>query len=157
MMPSSSSSSRATPGDPDGVGERRTRLGVEVDAQLVGVVDVGAAYRPGVEGQGAHVRAPDRHRDLGRADLVGGPAGREGDLDALEVVGRALGHPLLVERVGFLSGRPVASLIPGRTPEVQRSSAVGRSRSARISPSSTLAKYSATISLVTSGVRSVAS
>jgi len=33
--------------------------------------------------------------------------------------------------------------------------AVGRSRSARIRPSSTLAKYSATISLVTSGVRSV--
>ena len=43
--------------------------------------------------------------------------------------------------------------MPGRTPEVHRSSAVGRSRSARISPSSTDAKYSATISLVTSGVR----
>ena len=53
--------------------------------------------------------------------------------------------------------REVASFIPGRTPEVQRSSAVGRSRSARIRPSSTEAKYSATISLVTSGVRSVAS
>jgi hypothetical protein len=45
--------------------------------------------------------------------------------------------------------------MPGRTPDVHRSSAVGRSRSARISPSSTLAKNSATISLVTSGVRSV--
>ena len=45
--------------------------------------------------------------------------------------------------------------MPARTPDVQRSSAVGRSRSARISPSSTEAKYSATISLVTSGVRSV--
>ncbi len=47
--------------------------------------------------------------------------------------------------------------MPSRTPEVHRSSAVGRSRSARMSPSSTDAKYSATISLVTSGVRSVAS
>ena len=51
----------------------------------------------------------------------------------------------------------MASFIPSRTPDVQRSSAVGRSRSARIRPSSTLAKYSATISLVTSGVVSVAS
>ena len=39
----------------------------------------------------------------------------------------------------------------------QRSSAVGRSRSARIRPSPTAAKYSATCSLVTAGVRSVAS
>ena len=64
-------------GDPHGVGEGRARLRVEVDAQLVGVVDVGAAHRPGVEGQRAHVRAPHGHRDLGRADLVGG-AGRRG-------------------------------------------------------------------------------
>ena len=78
--------------------------------------------------------------------------------DRLEVVGRALGHALLVERVGVAC--PAArwpACMPGRTPDVQRSSAVGRSRSARIRPSSTLAKYSATISLVTSGVRSVAS
>ncbi len=47
--------------------------------------------------------------------------------------------------------------MPGRTPLVHRSSAVGRSRSARIRPSSTEAKYSATITLVTSGVVSVAS
>src|SRR4051794_7719532 len=46
--------------------------------------------------------------------------------------------------------------MPGRTPEGQRSRAVGRSRNARMRPSPTLAKYSATISLVTSGVRSVA-
>ena len=96
------------PGHPHGVGERRTGLGVEVDPQLVGAVDVVTAYGPGVEGERAHVGAPDRDRDLGRADLVGLPAAGEGDLDGLEVVGGALGHALLVERVG------VAVLGPGR-------------------------------------------
>ena len=110
-------------GDPLGVRERRTRLRVQVDAQLVGVVDVAAPDRPRVEHQRAHVRAPHRHRDLGRADLVGRPAGGEGDLDRLEVVGSALGHPLLVERVGVLvgaSGRQRHALAYAGGPALQR-------------------------------------
>ena len=152
--PSSSSSSRATPATRTASANVGAGLRVEVDAQLVGVVDVGAAHRPGVEGQRAHLRAPHRHRDLGRADLVGGAAGREGD--------RRRSRGSRARPWAPASGRtrrrrgpcgPVASLMPSRTPVGQRSSAVGRSRSARIRPSPTRAKYSATISLVTSGVR----
>ena len=90
--------------DTDGVRERRTGLGVEVDAQLVGAVDVGTAYGPGVEGDRAHLGAPDGDRDLGGADLLGGAAGGEGDLGGLEIGRRPLGDPLLVERVRLLAG-----------------------------------------------------
>ena len=63
------------------------------------------------------------HRDLGRADLLGGPPGREGDLHRLEVVGRALGHPLLVERVGVPvhpPGRQLHALAYAGRPALQR-------------------------------------
>ena len=55
-----------------------------------------------MEGQRAHLRAPDRDGDLGRADLRGLATRREGDGHALHVLGRALGQPLLVEGVGLL-------------------------------------------------------
>ena len=121
-------------GDAYGVAEGRARLRVEVDPQLVGVVDVIAPDRPGVEGQRAHVGAPHRHRDLGRADLVGGAAGREGDGRRLEVVGSPLGHPLLVERVGVAVLRPGRELHPrtyaGRPPLQRRRSVPQRAHQA---------------------------
>src|SRR5690606_9407092 len=46
-------------GNPLDVGEGGAGLRVEVDAQLVGPVDVGSTHRPGVEGERAHVCAPD--------------------------------------------------------------------------------------------------
>ena len=64
-------------GDAHGVGEVGARLGVEVDAQLVGMVDVVVAHRPRMERDRAHLRRPADDRDLGRADLVGVPARRE--------------------------------------------------------------------------------
>src|SRR5690606_14927486 len=87
-------------GDLDGVGEVGPGLRVEVDAQLVRVVDVVAADRPRVEGDGAEVRRPGDGGELGGAQLVGGAAAREGDLDGLDPVRHALGRDaLLVERV----------------------------------------------------------
>ncbi len=80
-------------------------LRVEVDAQLVGMVDVVAAHRPRVEGDRPHLRGPADDGDLGRADLVGVAAGRELDPRRLEVVRRALRHALLEERV---AAAPVA-------------------------------------------------
>jgi hypothetical protein len=37
-------------GQTDGIGEVRAGLGIEVDPQLVGVIDIGAPHRPRVEG-----------------------------------------------------------------------------------------------------------
>ena len=74
--------------------------------------------------------------------------------DGLEVVGSALGHPLLVERVGVpvlrTGGQPHALADPGRSSAPAPSA--GRAAPASARPRRT-AKYSATISLVTSGVR----
>jgi hypothetical protein len=52
-----------------------------------------------VEDDRAHLRAPADHGDLGRADLVGVAPGRELDPRGLDVLGRALWDPLLVEGV----------------------------------------------------------
>ena len=92
-------------GDALRVGEARARLRVEVDAQLVGVVDVRSAHRPRVEGQRAHLRRPDQGRRLGRAQLLGTAPAREGDAHGLDPVGCAPGQPLLVEAVGVLVTR----------------------------------------------------
>ena len=46
------------------VGECRSRLRIEVDAKLVGLIErgrlLGEPYRPRVERDGAHLRAPQR-------------------------------------------------------------------------------------------------
>ena len=98
-VPSSSSSARASAGDAHGVGEVGAGLRVEVDAQLIRMVDVLAADRPGVKGDRPHLRRPRDDRHLGRADLVGVAARRELDPRRLHVVRRALGNALLEEGV----------------------------------------------------------
>ena len=64
-------------GDRLAVLEVGARLRVDVDAQLVGLVDVGAPRRPGVEVDDREVRRPGHLRDLRHAELVRVPAGRE--------------------------------------------------------------------------------
>src|SRR5690606_16373079 len=76
-------------GDPYRVGEVGAGLRVEVEPQLVGVVDVGGAHRPRMEGDRPHLGGPGDDGDLGRADLVGVAAGGEPDAGGLDVVGRA--------------------------------------------------------------------
>ena len=85
--------------DGDGVGEVGARLRVEVDAQLVGPVGVGAAHRPGVEVEGAHVGRPQQDGGLGGAERVGRAAAGERDPRRLRVGRRALGQALGVERL----------------------------------------------------------
>ncbi len=79
----------------------RARLRVEVEAQLVGVVDVVAPHRPRVERDRAELRGPGDDGELGGRDLVGGAAGGERDVRGLDVVGSALRHALLVERLAL--------------------------------------------------------
>ena len=71
--PSSSRTSLHHERDALGVGEGRARLRVDVDAELVGMLDVGAARRPRVEVQRAEIRRPDHVGELGDAELVGVP------------------------------------------------------------------------------------
>ena len=100
------------PTDPDGVDERRSAVRVEVDAQLVGPVDVGGAHRPGVEGDRAHLGGPGHGGDVVGAELVGPPAGREVHAYRLGPLGHAAHEALLVERVA-LRAAPVGGVARG--------------------------------------------
>src|ERR671934_259690 len=86
-------------GDAHRVGVVGAGLGVEVDPQLVGMVDVGASNRPRMKGDRAHLRRPADHRDLGGADLVGVAPGGELDPRGLDVIGSPARDPLLKEGV----------------------------------------------------------
>jgi len=84
-------------GDAHGVGEVRPRLWVQVDAQLVGVFQVAAAYGPRVEGETAEIGRPDDGGRLGGADFVGVPAAGEADAPGRDVV-VVLCHPVQSNR-----------------------------------------------------------
>jgi hypothetical protein len=71
------------------------------------MIDVDAPHRPRVKRDRAHLRGPAHHGELGRAHLIGVPAGGELDPRGLDVVGSALRDPLLVEGVA-------ATLLPRR-------------------------------------------
>jgi hypothetical protein len=116
-------------GHAHGVGEVRPRLRVEVQAQLVGVVDVAAANRPRVERQRPHLRRPGDDGDLRGADLIRVAARREHDPRRLDVVGSSARDPLLEEGVAtaLLARRehdarvhPLGPALEGGGPPVQR-------------------------------------
>ena len=86
------------PGGRARLGEARARLGVEVEAQLVGVLGVVGAVRPDVEAQAGEVHRPRDVRDVGgherpRRRAVDRLHGRR-----LQPVRRVLRHALLEER-----------------------------------------------------------
>ena len=97
--------------------ERRPRLRVDVDPQLVRLVDVGAPRGPGMEVDDGEVRRPGDLRDLGHAELVGVPPGRERDARRLDPLGPLLGHALLVDHLALDAVREAAQL---RRPLVER-------------------------------------
>ena len=90
--------------------ERRPGLRVDVDPELVRLVDVRATRRPRVEVDDGEVRRPGDLRDLGHAELVGVPAGRERDARRLDPLGPLLGHPLLVDHLALDPVREAAQL-----------------------------------------------
>ena len=83
------------------IGELGAGLRVDVDPQLVGTVDVGSARRPRMEVDDGEVRGPGDLGQLGHAELVGMPAGREGDARDLDPVRPLLGHALLVDHLAL--------------------------------------------------------
>jgi hypothetical protein len=58
------------PGDPLRVFEGRPGLWIDVDSELVGVIDVGAARRPRMEVERGEVGRPGHLRHLGHAECV---------------------------------------------------------------------------------------
>src|SRR5262249_20660313 len=86
-------------GDPHRVRGARARLGVEVEAQLVRMVDVVAADRPRMERDRAHLGRPCDHGRLRRADLVRVAARGELDPCRLYVLRRSPWDALLEEGV----------------------------------------------------------
>ena len=89
--------------DPLGIGERGSRLWIQVEPQFVGMIQVRSPNRPWMERERAHLRRPDQCRRLGRAQLVGGSPAREGDLGGLDPVRRSFWQALLVEAVAVIA------------------------------------------------------
>ena len=72
-------------------------VGVEVDAELVGVLGVGGQIRPQVQAEAAEVDGPHDVGDVGDDQRVGGRAVRGRDDGRLQPVGGARRDPLLEE------------------------------------------------------------
>ena len=83
------------------LGETCARLRIDVDAELVGMLDVAAPRRPGMEVDRGEIRGPGDLRELGHAELVGGATRRERDRRRLDPVG-----PVLRARASGRSPRP---------------------------------------------------
>ena len=86
-------------GDPPHRGRAGTSgIGIEVDAPLVGLLDVGPPGVPRVELDRRHLHRPDHVGQLGHAQLVGVQAvAGEVDPHRLQPRRRAGRHPLLVD------------------------------------------------------------
>ena len=103
--------------DPLAVAERRPRLRVDVDPELVRMLGVAPPRRPRVEVDDGEVRRPDHLCELGHAELVRMSSRRERDARRLDPLGSLLGHALLVDR---LPGDAVGEAAQLRRALVQR-------------------------------------
>src|SRR4029450_986441 len=83
----------------DGVREVGARLGSQVEAQFVGMVDVGRTDWPRMEGQRAGGGGPGDDGELSRSDLVGVAPARNRDLGRPYPVRRRRRRSLLIEGV----------------------------------------------------------
>ena len=79
--------------------ERDARPGVEVDAQLVGMVEVLAPHRPGVPVDHAQVDPPHEMRGVVGHELARVTAAGESDGGRLQPLRRSVGNALLKERL----------------------------------------------------------
>jgi len=84
-------------GDRARLPETDAGLRVEVDAEFVGVFDVGTAHLPGMQCDRAHLSRPGDRRRMGDLQRVRGTAGRERHGARLEIVRMLLRDPLLVD------------------------------------------------------------
>ena len=75
--------------------------GVEVDAQLVGMVEVAAAHGPGVPVDDTQVHGPDQVRGVVGHELARVTAAGKGHGGRLQPLRRAVGNALLKERLAL--------------------------------------------------------
>ena len=106
-------------GDGADVGPVDAGTGVEVDAELVGVVEVGGADGMRVELDAAEVDDPGEAGGVVDDDLFGGAAGGKGEGDGAEEGWEVRWGALLVEGLG---------LAVGQAPLTKRLRTMGRSR-----------------------------
>jgi hypothetical protein len=88
-------------GDGADVGPLDAGAGVEIDAEFVGVIEVGGADGVRVELDAAEVDDPGEAGGVVDDDLFGGAAGGKGERDGAQPVGEIGGSALLVEGLGF--------------------------------------------------------
>ena len=99
-MTSRATSADVLPGD--------AGAGVEVDAELVGVVEIAGADGVGVKLDAAEVHDPGEAGGVVDDDLFGGAAGGEGEGDGAEEGREVVGGAFLVERLGLFVGEACA-------------------------------------------------
>ena len=100
--------------------------GIEIDAQLVGMLEVVGAHRVRVQVDAAEVHDPQELRRVAHDDLARGPARREAQLDRLDPLGTLLGRALLEERLAL--GAVHVALEHDRPPRDAAQRAVGDRR-----------------------------
>ncbi len=70
---------------------------IEIDAHLVGVVEVVPGHRPGMHLEAAEIHGPHHVREIRRAHELAGACRRKAHRHRLEPLGPGLGHALLVK------------------------------------------------------------
>ena len=101
-------------GNPPNVGPRDARLGIEIDAELIGMIDIRSPYGPRVEIDAAEVDGPHDVGNVDGAELARDSSAREGDGDGLQPVGLAVRYALLEEELsGGAVGVPLQHGGPG--------------------------------------------
>ena len=104
--PCSSSTSRTHSATSRTWDEGDVRLGVEVDAQLVRVIQIGAPHRPRVPVDHAQVHAPHQVRGVVGHQLTRVAAAGKRHGGRLQPLRRAVGHALLKERLALHAVHP---------------------------------------------------
>ena len=97
--PRSVSVARTTPATSRTCGHSTPGTGIEIDAHLVGVIEVLGAHRVRMQLEARQVGHPDQRGGITRHDFLGRAAGRKRQLDHLDPRRPRLGGALLVERL----------------------------------------------------------
>ena len=83
------------------IGPRDAGAGIEIDAQLVGMIEIGGAHRMRMQLDAAEIDDPGEAGGVVDDDLFRGSAGGKRERDGSQPGGRLSGRALLVERLAL--------------------------------------------------------